>query len=65
VSRRGEEISYLGGRDDGLITRLRSTGVDHPENEPAPSLDKLRQLRRVAAHVTQRDVLGPGGLDKG
>ena len=26
----------LGDRDDGLIQRLRSIGVDHPENEPAP-----------------------------
>jgi tetratricopeptide (TPR) repeat protein len=25
----------LGDRDDGLIERLRSIGVDHPENEPA------------------------------
>jgi len=27
---------HLGGRDDGLIERLRSIGVDHPENEPVP-----------------------------
>jgi tetratricopeptide (TPR) repeat protein len=27
---------HLGGRDDGLIERLRSIGVDHPENEPNP-----------------------------
>lgn len=26
----------LGGRDDGLLERLRSIGVEHPENEPAP-----------------------------
>ena len=26
----------LGDRDDGLIARLRSIGVEHPENEPAP-----------------------------
>jgi tetratricopeptide (TPR) repeat protein len=27
---------HLGSRDDGLIERLRSIGVDHPENEPPP-----------------------------
>jgi tetratricopeptide (TPR) repeat protein len=27
---------HLGDRDDGLIQRLRSIGVDHPENEPVP-----------------------------
>lgn len=27
---------HLGSRDDGLIERLRSIGVDHPENEPVP-----------------------------
>ena len=27
---------HLGDRDEGLIQRLRSIGVDHPENEPAP-----------------------------
>jgi len=27
---------HLGSRDDGLIERLRSVGIDHPENEPAP-----------------------------
>ena len=27
---------HLGSRDDGLRERLRSVGVDHPENEPAP-----------------------------
>lgn len=26
---------HLGDRDDGLIGRLKSIGVDHPENEPA------------------------------
>jgi tetratricopeptide (TPR) repeat protein len=26
----------LGDRDDGLIERLRSVGVEHPENEPVP-----------------------------
>jgi tetratricopeptide (TPR) repeat protein len=28
---------HLGDRDDGLIERLRSIGVEHPENEPAAS----------------------------
>jgi tetratricopeptide (TPR) repeat protein len=27
---------HLGGRDDGLIQRLRSIGVAHPESEPSP-----------------------------
>ena len=27
---------HLGDRDDGLIERLRSIGVEHPENEPVP-----------------------------
>lgn len=27
---------HLGDRDDGLIERLRSIGVEHPENEPIP-----------------------------
>ena len=27
---------HLGDRDDGLRERLRSIGVDHPENEPVP-----------------------------
>jgi tetratricopeptide (TPR) repeat protein len=27
---------HLGDRDEGLIERLRSINVDHPENEPAP-----------------------------
>ena len=26
---------HLGDRDDGLIQRLKSVGVDHPDNEPA------------------------------
>ena len=30
------EAYRLGGRDDGLIARLRSVGVEHPETEPAP-----------------------------
>jgi tetratricopeptide (TPR) repeat protein len=27
---------HMGDRDEGLIERLRSIGVDHPENEPVP-----------------------------
>ena len=27
---------HMGDRDDRLIERLRSIGVTHPENEPAP-----------------------------
>jgi hypothetical protein len=40
---------HLGDRDDGLIERLRSIGIDHPENEPGTSAEPNGALRAVSS----------------